>query len=136
MSIEPFLSQVQQCASAQPDIHAILLVGSYARGTARPDSDIDLVILTDDPSRYLDSISFVERFGHVAKWEKEDWGKVISMRVWYEDGLEVEFGITSPDWAAQPLDAGTQQVISDGVQIVFERDGFRPDRVSCDKLRR
>ncbi|MFJ5677854.1 nucleotidyltransferase domain-containing protein [Streptomyces sp. NPDC093097] len=30
------------------------LVGSYARNAARPDSDIDIVLLTTDRSRYAD----------------------------------------------------------------------------------
>ncbi|WP_210730372.1 nucleotidyltransferase domain-containing protein [Streptomyces sp. S816] len=31
----------------------LLLVGSYARGAARPDSDVDIVLLKADPARYL-----------------------------------------------------------------------------------
>ena len=44
-----------------------------------------------------------------------------SIRVWYEDGLEVEYGIANEVWAAEPLDKGTQQVIADGMGILFER---------------
>lgn len=51
--IERFLSAVVQWASAQPDIVAVALVGSHARGTAKPTSDVDLVILTSCPQRYL-----------------------------------------------------------------------------------
>ena len=123
MPISSFLSHLQTWAQQQPDITGILLVGSYARGTARADSDVDLVILTTQPQRYLDSNSFAEQFGTISKWQKEDWGKVTSIRVWYRDGLEVEFGITLPDWAEQPLDAGTRQVIADGMKIVFDQAG-------------
>ncbi len=123
MEIEQFLSQVKTWAEQQPDITGVLLVGSYARGTARPDSDVDLMVLTTSPQRYLDDISFADRFGAVAKWVIEDWGRVTSVRVWYKDGLEVEYGITDPDWAAQPLDAGTRRVISDGMRVLFDRDG-------------
>lgn len=123
MVISTFFSHLKTWAEQQPDITGVLLVGSYARGMARPDSDVDLVILTTQPQRYLDFISFAEQFGVIEKSQKEDWGKVTSIRVWYRDGLEVEFGITLPDWAEQPLDAGTRQVIADGMQIVFDRDG-------------
>ncbi len=123
MNIESFLSQVKSWAAQQPDIAGMLLVGSYARGAARPDSDIDLVILTSNPGRYLDDISFAEQFGSISRWEKEDWGRLISLRVWYQDGMEVEYGFTLPDWASPPLDAGTQRVISDGARVVFDRDG-------------
>ncbi len=123
MNIDVYLNAVKAWAAQQTDIAAVLLVGSHARGTARADSDVDLVILTTHPSRYLDSAAYAETFGPVARWTTENWGRVTSMRVWYRDGLEVEYGITRPDWAAEPLDAGTRQVISGGVRIIFDRNG-------------
>jgi hypothetical protein len=39
----------------------------------------------------------------------------------YQNGVEVEYGITTPDWAAIPLDAGTREVISGGMIVLFER---------------
>ncbi len=121
--VEDFLWQVRTWAKQQPDIEAVLLVGSYARGAARADSDVDLVILTTAPERYLADPSFAGHFGPVSRWEKEDWGRVTSLRVWYEGGLEVEYGLTLPDWAARPLDEGTREVISAGVKVVFDRRG-------------
>jgi predicted nucleotidyltransferase len=123
VQIDDFLLRVKQWAEKQIDIHGVLLVGSYARGAARPDSDVDLVILTDCPERYIDTIAFAGGFGSVLRWLKEDWGQVASLRVWYEDGLEVEYGIAFLDWAVQPLDSGTLRVVSDGVQILFDRNG-------------
>jgi predicted nucleotidyltransferase len=123
MEIEGFLARVKRWAEERPDIKGVLLVGSHARGAARPDSDVDLIILTVSPQRYLDSISFAGHFGSVLRWEKEDWGRVKSLRVWYQGGLEVEYGIAQPDWASQPLDSGTLQVISEEIQIVYDRDG-------------
>ncbi len=123
MEIDEFLRRVQEWAEQQADIEAVLLVGSYARGAARPDSDVDLVILTTRPERYVDSVSFAGQFGSISKWQTEDWGRVTSQRVWYQDGLEVEFGITLPDWSARPLDPGTRAVLSDGAQAVFDRSG-------------
>ncbi len=115
--------QIKAWAAQQQDIEAVLLVGSYARGTARADSDVDLVILTTQPERYLRSVAFAETFGIISRSTKEDWGRVTSMRVWYQDGLEVEYGVTLPDWAAQPLDPGTRQVIADGMRVIFDRQG-------------
>lgn len=123
VEIETFLLQFKAWAEQQADISGVLLVGSHARGTARADSDVDLVILTTNSVRYLDNISYAENFGAVVKWEKENWGRVTSIRVWYQDGLEVEFGITLPNWASLPVDPGTRRVVSDGVQIIFDREG-------------
>jgi predicted nucleotidyltransferase len=122
--IEQFLSSVERWASAQPDIVAVALLGSHARGTAKPTSDVDLVILTSRPQRYLQATEWAKTFGPVARQSIEDWGKVTSLRVWYEDGKEVEFGITTPEWVAHPIDAGTWSVISDGIRILFDRHNF------------
>lgn len=102
-------------------MQGVALVGSYARAAARNDSDIDLVVLTEQPSRYLDDIQWIERFGIVEKHQTEDYRKLTSLRVWYLNGPEVEYGITTPDWAVIPLDAGTRKVISDGMMVLFER---------------
>jgi hypothetical protein len=51
----------------------------------------------------------------------EDYGKVTSLRLWYRNGPEVEFGLTTPDWAAPPLDEGTRRVITDGMVVLQEK---------------
>jgi len=119
--IKDFINDVTDWASAQPDIRAVALVGSYARNAATGTSDIDLVILTDEPVKYLENTEWVRQFGHVARQQTEPYGKVTSLRVWYIGGREVEYGITTPDWAAQPLDEGTQRVVRDGMKVLFER---------------
>ncbi|MBN2115941.1 MAG: nucleotidyltransferase domain-containing protein [Anaerolineales bacterium] len=119
--IREFLDAFVGWASDGADAQAIALVGSYARGAARDDSDIDLVILTDTPQKYFDNTKWIERFGVVEKHQTEDYGKLTSLRVWYQNGAEVEYGITTPDWAAAPLDAGTQEVMLGGMLVLFER---------------
>ena len=119
--IQDFLNAFVNWASAQEDVEGIVLVGSYARGEARDDSDIDLVLLTKKVECYLEYVIWLERFGVVENYQIEDYGKLISIRVWYQNGVEVEYGITTPDWAATPLDAGTRKVIQDGMIVLFER---------------
>ena|SRR5687768_9847067 len=87
-------------AKSRNDIAGIVLVGSRARGTAQPDSDFDFVIMTDRPAAYVSESRWVEGFG--------------SVRAIYASGDEAEFGLTGPEWASVPLDAGTRAVISDG----------------------
>jgi len=92
--IRNFLDAFVPWASAQEDMQAIALVGSYARGAARDDSDIDLVLLTDEPQKYLEDLKWMERCGLVEKHQTEDYGRLTSIRVWYQNGVEVEYGIT------------------------------------------
>jgi predicted nucleotidyltransferase len=120
-TIQPFLSQVVLWAADCPDIQAVALVGSYAKGTAKPSSDIDLVLLVDKPSIYLVNTDWIGQFGTPDRQEVEDYGRLTSLRVWYMAGPEVEYGLTTPDWAIAPLDAGSQRVIVDGMIILYER---------------
>jgi hypothetical protein len=80
--------------------------------------------LTGCPDRYLEHTDWAKDFGRVRQQQIEDWGKVTSLRVWYKDGLEVEYGLTTPEWAMSPLDAGTRRVIEDGMLVLFDRDGL------------
>ena len=118
---ETFLKSFLQWVRSQNDIVGVALVGSEARNTATMESDVDLVVVSSKADHYLQDRSWVHLFGKVQRQQVEDYGKLISLRAWYEDGLEVEFGITDESWAGLPLDEGTRQVISDGMVVLFER---------------
>lgn len=118
---EQFISDFSKWANEQSDIQAVALVGSYARDAATDTSDVDLVILVQDPSRYLDDQTWLQQFGEIRQSQVEDYGRLTSIRAWYSDGREIEYGITGIDWAASPLDEGTRRVISDGMRILFEQ---------------
>lgn len=122
--VEEFLQQFVDWAANQADILAVALVGSYARGQARQSSDVDLVMIAADPARLLQRPAWVERFGRVRQVQIEDYGKVTSVRAWYRDGLEVEFGLTNCEWVRQPLDPGTRRVIEQGLRVVYEQENI------------
>jgi uncharacterized protein len=118
------IERVRDWASLRGDVRGLALVGSYARGEAGPDSDVDFVVLCSERSLYVADSEWVSTFGEVARVSLEDWGKVQSVRVLYENGLEVEFGIAGLDWAATPPDSGTAAVLKSGIKILFDRDGL------------
>ncbi len=120
--IKDFIKSVKRWAASKPDIHAVALVGSYARGNAKVTSDIDLVIILDDPRSYLENTDWLQNFGMPEKQELEDYGLVTSLRAWFHDGKEVEFGLTTPAWISSPLDEGTRKTIRDGMQVLFKRE--------------
>jgi predicted nucleotidyltransferase len=121
--LEAFIRQLKAWAATQDEIDAIALVGSHARGTACPDSDVDLVILTADPSGFLDDLQWANTFGTPMRRDHEDYGAVQSIRVHFMDGLEVEFGFASPAWAStNPAAAGTIGVVRNGFAILFDRN--------------
>jgi predicted nucleotidyltransferase len=119
--VNQFLDDVTQWASVQPGILALALVGSYARNAARETSDIDLVLIATKPGDYLEDRNWLEQFGIVERLQVEPYGPLTSIRAWYSDGREIEYGITDEKWAEVPLDEGSRRVIADGMRVLFER---------------
>jgi uncharacterized protein len=130
-AVELTIQAVLRWAIGRNDIRGVALVGSHARGSARRDSDIDLVILAEmpevfraDPS-WLESIDWGAPPTRVRLCEDEDYGVVWSRRIWLEPDLELEIGFAPLAWASvSPLDPGTRQVIADGCRILHDPDGM------------
>jgi hypothetical protein len=123
LTADAFVKAVTVWAENRADIVSLALVGSRARGDARSDSDIDLVILCASPALYTEDTKWIAEFGTAQRVSLEYWGNVQSIRVFYTDGAEVEYGVTSPEWATLPLDGGTATVIKDGIVVLLDRDG-------------
>lgn len=121
---EAFIEAIAHWAAGRKDIEAVALVGSWARGTARPDSDVDIVILTTHPEAYLGDRAWLRAFGDIESVYAEDWGLVQAWRVVYAGGLEAEIGITTHMWAhTDPVDAGTALVVRGGIRALADRHG-------------
>jgi ubiquinone/menaquinone biosynthesis C-methylase UbiE len=120
--VERFVERIVTWARRRPDVLAVGLVGSQARGAATPESDFDLVVVASSPARYVSDTSWASDLGVVKSTGVEEYGPLVSVRVGYADGPEVEFGFTSRVWAALPADAGTAEVVAGGMKVLFERE--------------
>jgi len=117
-----FIEDFMRWSKRRKDIRALALVGSYARETAKEKSDVDLVIIVNDPQKYITDTEWARVFGVVIAKNIEDYGKLTSLRIWYESGLEIEYGFTTREWVKTPLDKGTKRVIDDGMRVLFEKE--------------
>src|SRR5262245_19197022 len=135
--MEKLASDLRDWGLRESAILGIALVGSHARGTARPESYVGLVILLNNSAALANDIDWMNRFGDVQYMSDEDGGLVQSKRVHYADGREVEFGFTTSEWAAtEPCDAGTLAVARNGFRVVYDPKGLlrnlaiaaKPDR--------
>ncbi|HIT09379.1 MAG TPA: nucleotidyltransferase domain-containing protein [Candidatus Merdivicinus faecavium] len=121
MEPERFFTEAARWAAGEPAVRALLLVGSWARGANRPDSDIDLMVLTDEREKFLDDPGCFSRFGEISRQSVEQYGRCTSVRVFYAGGPEVEFGLADSGWASLPLDPGTRQVLAGGFRILVDK---------------
>ncbi len=133
--VQSFLFEFKRWAATEAQIEAVALVGSHARGTASETSDLDLIVIVSPPNVYLEYRQWAELFGDVIRDQIEDYGACTSLRVWYSNELEVEFGFCKTSWAELPLDDGTQQVISGGMKVLFERTAMLSPLQNAEKLK-
>lgn len=119
-----FIDTFKKFATSTAAIECVIVVGSHARGTSKPTSDLDLCIITTNKRQMIENPDFVEAFGKVVKIQKEYYGACTSIRVWYESGLEVEFGIVEPSWIDKPLDSGTFKVLNDGYKVIVDKKHY------------
>lgn len=129
--VDLILNQVIEWAKSRIDIVAVALVGSWARGTARLDSDIDLMFLTLNAAEYrvgqawMSEISWDSLGYQVQSWKNQGYGLVWSRHVYFEEGIEIEFSFGFPRWAeTRPIDPGTASVIRNGCKILYDPENL------------
>ena len=119
-----FVRRLTRWAFQEGVVEAVAVVGSYANGSARPDSDLDVIILTAAAPAFVSDTRWTRAFGHVTTIAIEHYAPVESVRVRYADHGEVEFGFAPPTWAdSETVDAGTAGVVADGMLIFVDKRG-------------
>ena len=111
---------------ARADIEAAAIVGSWARDTAREDSDLDLILLTTQPAAYTDHDDWIVGLAEGARLVRTgDWGPIVERRLRLPSGLEIEVGVGLPSWTdASSIDPGTRRVVRDGIRAIFDPQGL------------
>lgn len=115
------VTAARRWAQGDDRVAAVALVGSWAGGSPRVGSDVDLVVLSARPGALLDDRNWYDAFGPVELVRAGRFGAVAERRLRRPSGLEVEVCIGSCDWArTTPIDPGTRQVVEDGLEVVFD----------------
>ncbi len=112
-------------AQQRQDVRALALVGSWAYRAPRPGSDVDVLLLTEEPGLYNEREDWIGQLGGVALVATRAWGVITERRFRLPSGLEVELGVGRPSWASvTPVDEGTRRVATDGLLPLYDPDGL------------
>jgi len=119
-----FIEDFMRWSTRRKDVRAAALVGSYARNAAMASSGVDLLIITEEPQRYLTSTNWTRVFGVVITKEIEEQGNLASLHVWYENGLEIDFGFTTREGIRSLTREESKQIKADGLRLLFEKENL------------
>jgi hypothetical protein len=124
--VRQLLEHATQWVASQHDVVAAAVLGSWARDTAREDSDIDLILLTNEPVGYTAREAWISQVAPGATLIRTgNWGPIIERRLRLPSGLEIEVGIGPPTWArTDPVDPGTRRVVLDGLRVLHDPHGL------------
>ena len=124
MDADELIARVAHWSQRDDRVIAAALCGSYARGDARSDSDVDFCIVASDPDSLLEDQSWITALDPRARVSRalEDYRLVRSIRVFY-GATEAEFGLTYRAWMDLPVDRETAAVMNDGLRILYDPQG-------------
>ena len=135
--VDALLRAVREWAGDRVDLRAVALVGSWARGGAQADSDVDIVLVTETPGLYVDDAEWARPLGAVEVLRTQRWGVLTERRMALASGLVVEFGVVTPAWASTtPLDDGTARVVDDGLVALHDPSGLLSELAQAVAARR
>jgi aminoglycoside 6-adenylyltransferase len=127
-------------ASGRDDVRAAAVLGSRARRDRPADewSDLDVVVVAREPALLLERADWIAELGspRITFVEPTATGDGLERRVLYEDGVDVDFSIVSPDDVRRlgrdgdvedvrrlGGDGDVDEVVRRGVRVLLDKDG-------------
>jgi len=122
-------AQVAEWARERPDVRAAAVVGSQARRDVQADrwSDLDVILLVDDPEPYAADAAWVEEFGEpvLTFLEESPTAEQRERRVLYATGADVDFPLI-PVAALERLEASENATatVRRGYRVLYDEVGL------------
>jgi aminoglycoside 6-adenylyltransferase len=128
--VKRFVKWAKTCS----DIRAAVIVGSRARVDHPADewADLDIIIVTTDPERYISKSDWIKNFGNplLTFIEPTSTGDDMERRVLFKGMLDVDFAILPKRKAQQLLQDGVppemaiqvSNVFSRGMRVILDKD--------------
>ena len=115
----------------QADIRALIVIGSRARTTLSADdwSDLDILMLTEDVARYIESAAWLQTFGTpLLTFIERTFEGGYERRVLYEGFLDVDFALDTPSAGEKLLQSPEVMhgIFKRGYRFLLDKDGWEP----------
>ena len=120
--------KIKSFSESEKEIMGALILGSQVRKDLPGDrwSDLDILLLVNDTSKYTDNNDWVNKFGNMICMSNEiinlSWINLIwhVKRILYSDGRAIDFSIEPYDKIDDVLEMN-KEIHSIGYQIIFDR---------------
>ena len=124
------IAVIQTLVRDRDDLRAMAVCGSWARGNPRPDSDLDVLIIAQDPGslrrhqEWMRELRFSDAGFRYLAHHSAQYGAVWSAHIKLEPEAELELTFAAESWASVRLiDPGTRRVVTDAFKILIDKDG-------------
>ena len=129
--MELIAAAVADWAREREDVRAAVVVGSQARTEPPADrwSDLDVILVVDDPQPFVDDEAWVREFGApvLTFVEPTGFGERVERRVLYEGGEDVDFPLLrASEWQALAELPAARLLVSRGHRVLYDELGLEP----------
>jgi len=140
-SYENITNNILAWAKQHDNVRAVILIGSQARTIENADawSDLDLIVIAEDVSEYIQTTAWIHEFGTpLLTFTETTFDESWERRVLYEGFLDVDFALSDPAGFKTSLELGeVRKIFQRGYRVLLDKDDWsacidRADEVSRD----
>lgn len=127
--VDEFVDRFRRWAERAPDVQALAVIGSHARSSDPADewSDVDLVIVADDPDRYLSNKAWLDDIGQcrLTFVEESPLAGLFERRAHFDDGCEFDLLVITPAMMEAAADLReAADLASRGWRVLVDKKGL------------
>ena len=120
---DKIIENITSFATSAKNVHAVIIVGSLAREThpADENSDMDVILLVDDPDYFIQTDEWLKRIGtYFISFSEDSFGRGKERRVLFDGAIDVDF-----IFLFNLEDGFTREILSRGYRVLLDKNGLK-----------